>query len=111
MRCWYRPQRIFNRARRTYPSMDLLTPARTWATAEISSPPVGTPPSGRMPRVQRMVMLASVVGPFLGLLIAITLLLRRGPAGGGIGWPEVVVMITMYALAGFGVTIGFHRLL
>jgi stearoyl-CoA desaturase (delta-9 desaturase) len=65
----------------------------------------------RMPLVQRIVMFVSVVGPFLGLLAAIVLLWRRSPMGGGIGWGEVLVMVVMYSLAGFGVTIGFHRLI
>jgi stearoyl-CoA desaturase (delta-9 desaturase) len=64
-----------------------------------------------MPRLQQMVMFLSVAGPFAGLLVAIILLWRRSPAGGGIGWPEVWAMVAMYTLAGFGVTIGFHRLL
>ena len=64
-----------------------------------------------MPMLQQAVMFASVAGPFAGLIAAIVLLWRRSPAGGGIGWPEVFAMLAMYALAGFGVTIGFHRLL
>jgi stearoyl-CoA desaturase (Delta-9 desaturase) len=87
--------------------LDLLTPARSWAADEL----LQEEPSPRMPLVQRVVMFFSVVGPFVGLLAAIVLLWRRSPAGGGIGWGEVFVMIAMYSLAGFGVTIGFHRLL
>jgi stearoyl-CoA desaturase (Delta-9 desaturase) len=64
-----------------------------------------------MPRLQQVVMFLSVAGPIAGLIVAIVLLWRRSPAGGGIGWPEVLAMLVMYALAGFGVTIGFHRLL
>jgi stearoyl-CoA desaturase (delta-9 desaturase) len=64
-----------------------------------------------MPAIQRAVMFCSVVGPFIGLLAAIVLLWKHSPAAGGIGWPEVFIMLAMYALAGFGVTIGFHRLL
>src|SRR5688500_11804781 len=60
----------------------------------------------------RFAMGVTVVGPFLGLLIAMALLWHGGADGsGGIGWAEVVVMGVMYALAGFGVTIGYHRLL
>jgi stearoyl-CoA desaturase (Delta-9 desaturase) len=91
--------------------LDLITPARTWAVAEAqpdSSPQ--TDAVERMPALQRAVMFVSVVGPFCGLLAAIVLLWRRG-AGYGIGWPEMIVMAIMYALCGFGVTIGFHRLL
>ena len=108
--------------------MDLLTPARTWAAAAaVVDAPSSTDPHDRpddrphedgpaavegMPRAQRLAMLATVVVPFLGLLAAIALLWHRGPDGsGGIGWAEIVVMAVMYALTGFGVTIGYHRLL
>jgi stearoyl-CoA desaturase (Delta-9 desaturase) len=62
-----------------------------------------------MPLAQQVTMFVSTVGPIVGLVAAIVLLWHRGPAG--IGWPEVVAMLGMYALAGFGVTIGYHRLL
>ena len=101
--------------------MDVLTPARTWATA---APAAATPnaaataegtdpsPATGMPRAQRFAMGVTVIGPFLGLLVAVAMLWHRGPDGaGGIGWPEVMAMVVMYALAGFGVTIGYHRLL
>ena len=120
--------------------MDLLTPARTWAAAEIAAeppadqrlrhrndappPPPGdaeagtaAPPAAgderedRMPWPQQVVMFLSVVGPVAGLVAAIVLLWHRSPAAGGIGWAEILLMLGMYALCGFGVTIGFHRLL
>jgi stearoyl-CoA desaturase (delta-9 desaturase) len=56
-------------------------------------------------------MFFSVVGPFVGLIAAILLLWRHAPGTGGIGWPEILVMLVTYSLMGFGVTIGFHRLL
>lgn len=90
--------------------MDLLTPAGTWSQAAVVPAPT-TNPVQSMPRLQQVVMFLSVAGPFAGLLAAIVLLWRKSPAGGGIGWPEICVMSAMYALAGFGVTIGFHRLL
>jgi stearoyl-CoA desaturase (delta-9 desaturase) len=85
--------------------MDLLTPAGTWAPREISigDDRAGAARSHRMPLVQQVTMFVSVVGPIAGLLAAIMLLWHRGPAS--MGWPEIAVM------AGFGVTIGFHRLL
>ncbi len=91
--------------------MDLVTPARTWAVAEAAEElhEVDREPVQHMPPFQMVVMFCSVVGPILGLLAAIYLLWHR--AHGGIGWPEIVLMLTTYTLAGFGVTIGFHRLL
>lgn len=92
--------------------MDLVTPARKWAAAKVSAGPFGAEaPIQHMPPVQTVVMFCSVVGPILGLVAAMFLLWHRTSTGGGIGWPEVVVMAAMYALCGFGVTIGYHRLL
>jgi stearoyl-CoA desaturase (delta-9 desaturase) len=98
--------------------LDLITPARTWSAQDVAAPVARDADRSheseavdQMPRLQRIVMFLSVVGPFVGLLAAIVLLWRRSPAGGGIGWPEVLAMIAMYSLAGFGVTVGFHRLL
>src|SRR4029079_15803419 len=58
---------------------------------------------------QQVTMFLSSVGPIAGLVAAIILLWHRGPAS--VGWAEVFAMLGMYALAGFGVTIGFHRLI
>ena len=101
--------------------MDVLTPARTWAAAtfpdaiephDAAAGPVALAPGTRMSGAARFAMGVTVVGPFLGLLAAMALLWHGGADGsGGIGWAEVVVMGVMYALAGFGVTIGYHRLL
>jgi stearoyl-CoA desaturase (Delta-9 desaturase) len=93
--------------------LDLITPARTWAS--LAESPTDIPGSGRsrrsMPPLQRVVMFASVVGPVAGLVLAMALLWHRGASEWSIGWPEVAVMLAMYGLTGFGVTIGFHRLL
>jgi stearoyl-CoA desaturase (delta-9 desaturase) len=51
-----------------------------------------------------MAVLATVVGPFIGLIVAVFLLWGRG-----VGWTELALMCVMYAIAGFGVTVGFHR--
>ena len=91
--------------------MDLLTPARVWAANELSAPADRhSPPHDRMPFLQQIVMFFSVVGPFVGLVAAAVLLWGRSSAG-GIDAPAAVAMGAMYALTGFGVTIGFHRLL
>lgn len=64
-----------------------------------------------MPALQRIVMFLSVAGPFAAFVAAVAFLWHRGSPHFGIGWPEIAVMVVMYSLAGFGVTIGFHRLL
>jgi stearoyl-CoA desaturase (delta-9 desaturase) len=62
-----------------------------------------------MPMAPRMTMFLSCVIPLLGIAVAIVLMWHRGPAS--VGWPEVVAMVGMYCVAGFGTTIGYHRLL
>lgn len=102
--------------------MDLVTPARKWAAAEAAESPAAkaeivaeapaaeSAPAERMPLFQSIVMFCSVVGPLLGLIVGIVLLWNKNSPI-GIGWPELVAMIIMYAICGYGVTIGFHRLL
>src|SRR5450432_617045 len=46
-----------------------------------------------------------VVVPFLGLLAAVPVFW-----GWGLGWHDIVIGVVMYAIAGHGITIGYHRL-
>jgi stearoyl-CoA desaturase (delta-9 desaturase) len=85
--------------------MDLLTPAQQWA----NEPKHEEELPARMPLLQQMTMFISVVAPIGGLVAAIIIFWHRGPAS--VGWPEIIAMLGMYALTGYGVTIGFHRLL
>lgn len=94
--------------------MDLLTPARTWAIAEQEKASTDAPATDgggrkRMPLPQHITMFISTVGPIAGLVAAIVMLWHHGPAS--VGWPQVVAMLVMYAIAGYGTTIGFHRYL
>ncbi len=59
-----------------------------------------------MSRLQRNANLAAVFGPFVILGVSIPLLWGRL-----IDWNDIVVFVVMYLAAGFGVTIGYHRLL
>jgi stearoyl-CoA desaturase (delta-9 desaturase) len=81
----------------------MITPARKWAPAEAEP---NFEPVERIPVPQFLVMLAVAVVPFIGLIGAIFLFW-----GHGVGWLEVGLMIGMYCIAGYGTTIGFHRLL
>ncbi len=54
----------------------------------------------------KTVLLIVVVVPFLGTLLAIWLLWRHV-----VYWSDLELFITMYIIAGFGETIGFHRML
>jgi stearoyl-CoA desaturase (delta-9 desaturase) len=59
-----------------------------------------------MSRAARISNIAAVVLPFVAFLGAIVLLWNRV-----VGTTDLIVMAVMYALAGFGVTVGFHRML
>src|SRR3954471_9750089 len=59
-----------------------------------------------MSPVPRYSNLAGVVLPMVGLVIAIVLLWDQW-----VDWSALAALAVMYALAGFGVTLGFHRLL
>jgi stearoyl-CoA desaturase (delta-9 desaturase) len=55
---------------------------------------------------QKSVMLAITVIPFVGILAAIVLLWNAA-----VGWTDLLLLVSLYVLCGFGVTIGFHRML
>src|SRR3954464_9921475 len=59
-----------------------------------------------MSTIERRITVAAVVVPFLGFLAAIVLLW-----GGLVTGRDLAIFAVMYVLAGFGVTIGYHRLL
>jgi stearoyl-CoA desaturase (Delta-9 desaturase) len=59
-----------------------------------------------MGAAERYANLAGVVVPFAGVIVAIVLLWDSF-----INWTTVIVMLAMYLISGFGVTVGFHRLL
>jgi stearoyl-CoA desaturase (Delta-9 desaturase) len=58
-----------------------------------------------MTRAHRITNLIGVVLPFLAVIVAIVLLWNRA-----IGWTELGLLVVLYWLTGFGVTIGYHRL-
>ena len=64
-----------------------------------------------MALLPRAAMFVTVVGPLVGLILGIVWLWHRRSEQWHVGWPELAVLLGMYALAGFGVTIGYHRLL
>jgi stearoyl-CoA desaturase (Delta-9 desaturase) len=59
-----------------------------------------------MNSLERRITIVAVVVPFLGFLAAIGFLW-----GGWITWLDVAILAVLYVFAGFGITIGFHRLL
>jgi stearoyl-CoA desaturase (delta-9 desaturase) len=59
-----------------------------------------------MTKLERRVNIAAVLVPFLVVAVAVVLLW-----GDWLGPSDVIVFALMYALSGFGVTVGFHRML
>jgi stearoyl-CoA desaturase (Delta-9 desaturase) len=59
-----------------------------------------------MTRTARIANVGAVVVPFIAFLLAIVLLWNEI-----VHWYDLVAFAVMYLLAGFGVTIGFHRML
>ena len=59
-----------------------------------------------MSRAHKISNLIGAVIPFLAFIAAIVLLWNRI-----VDWSDLAVLAVMYLLAGFGVTVGFHRLL
>jgi stearoyl-CoA desaturase (delta-9 desaturase) len=59
-----------------------------------------------MSSLERRITVAAAVVPFLGFLVAVVLLW-----GGLVTGRDLAIFAVLYALTGFGVTIGFHRLL
>ncbi len=56
-------------------------------------------------RLQKRLVLVVTILPFIGLVAAVW-----SAWGSGLGSLELTLFLTMYFVAGFGVTIGFHRL-
>src|SRR3954469_3899417 len=59
-----------------------------------------------MSRSAKIVNLGAVVVPFIAFIAAVTLLWNEV-----VGWHDLVALGVMYFLTGFGVTVGFHRML
>jgi stearoyl-CoA desaturase (delta-9 desaturase) len=62
--------------------------------------------TGQMTRLERNVNIVAVVVPFLGVIVAATLLWNRF-----LGVRDLAIFAVMYLLTAVGVTVGFHRLL
>ena len=59
-----------------------------------------------MTALHRWLNLAGVMLPFLGFVVAVVLLWNTL-----VDWSDLAVMLIMYVISGYGVTLGFHRLL
>src|SRR5919202_257289 len=70
------------------------------------TPPRATETHTRAPTLERRITVVAVVLPFLGFIAAIVLLW-----GGAVTWLDLAILAVMYVAVGFGVTVGFHRML
>ncbi|MDX6690852.1 MAG: hypothetical protein QOG15_2309 [Solirubrobacteraceae bacterium] len=59
-----------------------------------------------MPKLTRYANLGAVVFPFIAFLVAIVLLWNKA-----VGPIDIAILVVMYSVTGFGITVGFHRLL
>src|ERR1700712_3033689 len=59
-----------------------------------------------MSRAQRYTNLAAVVLPLLAFIVAVVLLWNEV-----VGWNALVLLAVLYVATGFGITVGFHRML
>jgi stearoyl-CoA desaturase (Delta-9 desaturase) len=59
-----------------------------------------------MSALHRWSNLAGVIIPFVGFVVAVVLLWNTL-----VDWSDLAVMLIMYVITGYGVTLGFHRLL
>ena len=57
-------------------------------------------------RGRKISMLVLTILPFVGLVAAVTLLWNEA-----VGWTDLVLFIGLYVICGFGITIGYHRML
>ncbi len=60
---------------------------------------------GGLPMGTRVANLVAILMPMVGLVAAIIY-----GWGWGVGWTEVCLLVGMYLITGFGITIGYHRL-
>jgi stearoyl-CoA desaturase (delta-9 desaturase) len=58
----------------------------------------------RKGQLEQVALLAFITIPFLAILAAVPVAWNRG-----LGWHDMVIATGMYAIAGHGITVGFHR--
>ena len=71
-----------------------------------AAPPVDLTPDSRVGWKQKGTMLAITIIPFVGFVVAVALLWNTA-----VGWTDLLLLVALYVLCGFGITIGFHRML
>ncbi|HRV96470.1 MAG TPA: acyl-CoA desaturase [Anaerolineae bacterium] len=64
------------------------------------------PLTGNAKRLQQLSVLITVTVPLIATVYAIILLWERL-----VSWPDIIIMVIMYIIAGLGITAGYHRML
>jgi stearoyl-CoA desaturase (delta-9 desaturase) len=89
----------------TPPTPSAQTAPATTSTPTSAAQDQGSPVAPETKRGGEQVALALFIGiPFLALLAAVPV-----AWGWGLGWHDIVIALVMYAIAGHGITVGFHR--
>ena len=86
-------------------SVDLEVDDETIAHLQDNNAEVGTMGGETKAKWEQWALLAFIIIPFLAVLAAIPFAWGFG----WIGWTDVVIGLIFYVIAGFGITVGFHR--
>ena len=71
-----------------------------------AAPPADVIPDSRVGWKQKGTMLALTIIPFVAFVAAVALLWNTA-----VGWTDLGLLVVLYVFCGFGITIGFHRML
>ncbi len=71
-----------------------------------AAPPADLTPDSRAGWKQKGTMLAITIIPFVAFVAAVALLWNTA-----VGWTDLGLLVVLYVFCGFGITIGFHRML
>lgn len=82
--------------------LNMLMPSESMSERPLQA---DAPPSRRATRTHRLVNLAGVTIPFVGLVVAIALLW-----GVAFNWIYLALLAGMYVATAIGITVGYHRL-
>src|SRR6476660_6225630 len=86
-------------------SVDLEVDEETIAHLQDNNAEVGAIAGETKAKWEQWALLAFIIIPFLAVLAAIPFAWGFG----WIGWTDVVLGLIFYVIAGFGITVGFHR--
>ena len=86
-------------------SVDVEVDEQTLAHLQENNAELGTMGGETKAKWEQWALLAFIIIPFLAVLAAVPLAWMFG----AIGWSDVIIALVFYTVAGFGITVGFHR--